>query len=257
MNLRLPIVNSRLPALAGLLAMLLAVLASGCATSRERCPVAVRAFNFRTDTFAYSNQLTWTYSFDAAGKMTTSKRVPPPDYALHCFVMTRAAERLFFNARFDASLPTTDLAIYRRLVHAALRGGTAQAIPGYASLREFSAAQEALLKEACGGAWRSYLQRGNWRLVFPITRAQQAKLATELAKALRGGQLPIVHLARFPQQTINHAVLLVAARETEAEIVFTAYDPNLPDAPVELTYDRAAKTFNWPRSHYFGGAVIS
>ena len=188
--------------------------------------------------------------------METHKRVPPPDYALHCFVMTRAAERFFFNAQFDATQPVGTPQAYRRLIRATVRGNGPHPIPGYANLREFSRAQEALLKAECGGAWRSYLQRGNWRMVFPLTRWRQAKTAAELAAELRENRLPIIHLARFPQQTINHAVLLYAVAESEKEIRYTAYDPNLPAAPVTLTYDRATRTFLWPRSHYFGGGRV-
>ena len=218
--------------------------------------MAARAFNFQTDAFAYSNQLAWTYSFGADGAMETHKRVPKPDYSLHCFPMTRATERFFFNARFDATRPTADLETYRRLIRAALNGDTPQTFPGYVNLKAFSRAQEGLLKAECGGAWRSYLQRGNWRLVFPLTRSRQAKTAARLAEALKEHRLPIIHLARFPQQTINHAVLLYAVAESEKEISFMAYDPNLPDAPVTMTYDRATRTFLWPRSHYFGGGRV-
>jgi hypothetical protein len=236
--------------------MFAAVFLTGCAATRERCPVATRAFDFRRDTFAFTNQLKWEYSFGTNDEWSAHERTPPPDYALHCFVLTRAAERFFFNARFDKSQPVADLAVYRRLIGETLRGDAKQIFPGYSNLREFSRAQEKLLKEECGGAWRSYLQRGNWRLVFPITRASQEKLAAELAAALKTGHLPIVHLARFPQQTINHAVLLYAAAESEREIQFTAYDSNNNVAPMTLTYDRATKTFNWPRSFYFGGGRV-
>ena len=40
--------------------------------------------------------------------------------------------------------------------------------------------------------------------------------------------IPIVHLVRFPQLTINHGIVLFGHQETEAEIRFAAYDPNRP-----------------------------
>jgi hypothetical protein len=235
---------------------LIALLVSGCATTPSLRPIATRPFNFQTDTFAYSNQLAWEYSFNTNGDWSAHKRVPKADYALHCFPMTRAAERFFFNARFDATQPTVAPAIYRHRIHAALSGQPGQVIPGYANLRDFSLTNETLLKEECGSAWRSYLQRGNWRMVFPLTRAHQAKTADQLAAALKNHRLPIIHLARFPQQTINHAVLLFNVEESPSEIRFTAYDPNITDHPMVLTYDRKSRTFLWPRSHYFGGGRV-
>jgi len=256
MNCRIEAYKKR-PNTLFLLALLLALGVSGCATPRERTPIATRAFNFKTDTFAYSNQLVWEYSFATNGEWSAHKHVPPPDYALHCFPMTRAAERFFFNARFDATQPKTSTNIYQQLIHTALCGTQQKVIPGYANLREFSAAQEALLKAECGGAWRSYVQRGNWRMVFPFTRTNQARTAEHLAASLHENKLPIIHLSRFPQLTINHAVLLFAIEESEPEIRFSAYDPNIPDTPVTLTFDRASRTFYWPRSHYFGGGRVN
>jgi hypothetical protein len=237
-------------------AMMFAALLAGCATSAQRVPVAKRPFSFQADTFAYSNQLVWEYSFDTNGQQSAHERVPKPDYALHCFPMTRAAERFFFNAQFDPGQPETDDETYTKLIHAALKGQPGQIIPGFANLREFSRAHEALLKQECGGVWRSYLQRGNWRLVFPLTRANQAKTAAQLAREVVEHRLPIIHLARFPQQTINHAVLIYDAVESPEEVRFSVYDPNITSGPMTLTYKRADRTFYWPRSHYFGGGRV-
>ena len=240
----------------GLFAVILTLFGSGCAYNKKFTPVAVRPFDFQQDTFSYSNQLVWEYSFNTNGEWQAHKREPKPEYALHCFVMTRAAERFFFNADFEASLPATDDAVYRQRIHSALEGKSGQVFPGYANLREFSVAKDALLKEECGGAWRSYFQRGNWRLVFPFSRAHQQKTAKQLTAALQSHHLPIVHLARFPQQTINHAILLYDLVESDSEIRFTAYDPNIISGPVVLTYNRLDRTFYWPRSHYFGGGRV-
>ena len=43
------------------------------------------------------------------------------------------------------------------------------------------------------------------------------------------------------------------ARET---IRFAAYDPNAPDAPATLSYDRATRTFTLPHNTYFRGGRV-
>ena len=129
-------------------------------------------------------------------------------------------------------------------------------IPGYAGLREFSVAWEALLKRECGGAWQSYFQRGNWRMVFPFTRAHQQNEADRLLSILEQGGLPVVHVLRFPQLTINHTVLLFSARSHAGTIEFRAYDPNIPEREVILCFDRATRTFTWPALPYFVGGRV-
>lgn len=259
MNLRLAIGDWRFDrgvVRAGLAAVLVALFTGGCASSRERCPANPRTFHFQTDTFAYPNDLLWEYRFATNGEWTAHKRLPEPDYALHCFVVARSAERFFVNARFNPFVPATGPETYRRLIRQALHGDAAVTIPGYADLREFSQKQEALLKEECGGAWRSYAQRGNWRMIFPFSRSHQARIAGQLVAELKENRLPIVHLARFPKLTINHAMLLFAGEETEREIRFSAYDPNDCTAPTTLTFDRTNRTFSLPRNRYFGGGQV-
>jgi hypothetical protein len=161
-------------------------------------------------------------------------------------------------------LPRLDDEAYRSLIRRVVAVDPARTledadrivIPGYANLREFSAAQEKLLKAECGGAWRSYFQRGHWRMVFPLSRRHQDRAAESFLDALRHNRPPVVHIVRFPRLTINHAVLLFDARQTEREIVFAAYDPNDASEPKELTFDRATRTFSFPANDYFPGGPV-
>ncbi len=223
------------------------------------------AFDFQRDAFAFANETMWRYGVDpATGRQTTTPCVPEPDYTLHCFVVARSAKQFWLHARFAPELPAADDATCRRLVRAvvsrsAQTGSELAAkvvIPGYAGLREFSAAREGLLKAECGGAWQSYLQRGNWRMVFPFPRRHQQTEAARLASVLKRGELPIVHVVRFPQLTINHTLLLLGVKETTNAITFRAYDPNVPEREVALTYDRATRTFTLPPLHYFAGGRV-
>lgn len=241
------------------------LLAGGCATRSPVAPATGRAFSFDRDTFAYANELRWEYATNAQGQWHGTRREPPPDYTLHCFVVARSARQFFLHARFDPSLPRVAEGEYRTLIQRVARSspghGDAEVgrvvIPGFANLREFSRAQEGLLKAECGGAWQSYFQRGNWRMVFPFTRRHQARSAEGFLAAIRRDDCPVAHVLRFPQLTLNHAILLFDARETPQEIVFSAYDPNLPECPTTLTYDRATRSFSFPANNYFPGGRVN
>ncbi len=244
--------------------LLLSLCLAGCVSPT---PTAIRRspFDFSRDTFAYANELVWEYHFDTpSGKPTTNRREPPADYSHHCFVVARTARQFFQHARFDAGQAVADPATYRRLIHQVAARSPGRdfpeaekvVIPGYADLRAFSAGQAEVLKAECGGAWQSYLQRGHWRMIMPLSRAHQEKMARQLVIALAQNRPPVVHVVRFPKLSINHAVLLFDVRETEREIIFSTYDPNDPAKPTTLTYDRTSRTFGFPRNHYFAGGRV-
>ena len=241
---------------------LVAVLVSGCATSK---PVTQRHFVFPGDTFAYANELVWEYHFDANGKRLVTRREPAPEYKLHCFVVARTARQFFANARFMPSQPKADEETYRQLVRRVARLNPRKPssdaekiiIPGYSNLRVFSGAHENLLKAECGGAWQSYLQRGNWRMIFPFTRGGQKSVAEGLLASLKRNWPPLVHVVNFPKLAINHALLVFDAKETESEIRFTAYDPNDMSQPITITFNRAQRRFLFPQTKYFAGGQVN
>jgi hypothetical protein len=248
----------RLLALCGLLLITLC----GCATRKQF--VGARPFDFQKDTFAYPNDLVWEYYFDSNGKWSHRRREPEPDYTHHCFVVARSARQFFENAKFDTNQPVATEEVYRKLIRRVvsidpshpLPDSKKIVIPGYANMREFSAAQEKSLKAECGGAWQSYFQRGHWRMVLPISRSHQARTVEQLLADLKENRPPVVHIFCFPSLAINHCLLLFAARETDTTIAFSVYDPNKPDSPKTLNFDRATRTFNFPGNDYwFGGPV--
>ncbi|HET7624362.1 MAG TPA: hypothetical protein VFM25_03780 [Verrucomicrobiae bacterium] len=238
-----------------------ALLFSGCVS---RPFIGSRPFDFQKDTFAFANELVWEYHFDENGKWVHQRREPEPDYTHHCFVVARSARQFFQNAKFDPSLPMADDATYRKLIRKVVSVDPARAlpdekkiiIPGYADLREFSEARENDLKAECGGAWESYFQRGHWRMIFPFSRAHQAATAKRLVADLEQNRPPVVHVVRFPQLTINHAILLFDAEETPTNIVFSVYDPNKPDSPKSLVFDRASRTFTFAGNDYWPGGRL-
>jgi hypothetical protein len=245
------------------LVVLASLLLAGCAVSPPSA-TGSRHFIFERDTFAYANGLVWEYHFDEHGKWTHQVREPKSDYTHHCFVVARSAKQFFLNARFDPALPKADTATYRRLIRqvvsASPRKGLPEekkiVIPGYANLHTFSQDQDGLLKALCGGAWQSYFQRGHWRMIWPFTRHQQEETAEHLVEEIKRNALPVVHLVRFPSLTINHAVVLFDLQETAGTIEFATYDPNAPERPVALTYDRARRSFSFPTNSYFPGGPV-
>jgi hypothetical protein len=225
-----------------------------------------RRFQFERDTFAFANELVWEYRLDPQTQaMVPRRNEPPPTYAHRCFVMTRSARQFFNHARFDPDLPAADPAVYGRLIREIAsrnpRRSSADAnrvvVPGFDSLRSFSRAQADVLKAHCGGAWQSYVLRSHWRMILPVSRGHQERMARQLAQGVADGRAPIVHIFRFPQLTINHGIILYEVAETETGLRFAAYDPNIPDHPTELNYDRAARLFTFPRNHYWAGGRLS
>jgi hypothetical protein len=243
--------------------LFLLVLQAGCAT---HCVQRYdRAFNFAQDTFAYRNDLLWEYVFDdATGKTSHRTRDPKPEYTHHCFVVARSARQFFQHARFDSALPPVSDEEYRKLIRRVTGRDpshcTAESdrilIPGYPNLREFSLTKAKLLQSESGGAWRSYFQRGHWRMLLPFSRSQQQRVVDSLIDSIGRNRPPVVHIVKFPQLTINHALLLFGATETTNEVRFVTYDPYDPTEPTTLTFDRASRTFSFPRNPYFIGGKV-
>jgi hypothetical protein len=225
-----------------------------------------RMFDFCADTFSYPNELIWEYQFDPeTGKAATRKNDPPPAYAHHCFVVVRSAKQFFLHARFAPERKTVDANSYRSIIRSVVgrspyRSSTTSEripVPGFSNLRQFSATHPDLLRETCGGAWQSYVQRGNWRMILPFTRRHQNGMAAHLQKALRCARLPIMHIVTFPSLTINHVLMIFDVRETRTGLEFQCYDPNICEKPLLLQFDDDRQTFVFPRTHYFPGGKVN
>lgn len=225
----------------------------------------VRLFDFNCDSFSFANELIWEYHFDAlSGRTTYSRRQPKPSYAHRCFVLTSAVRQFFFHAVFDPTLPQMADQNYQPLLRSVLSQNpripsnpqSRTRFPGYAGLRQFSQDRERLLKAECGGAWRSYVLRSHWRMVFPITRNHQSRTAARLLETIRSKGTAVVHLVCFPSLSINHGMVLYHAKTSEAGLLFDAYDPNLPAAPACLSFDQAAQTFHLSANSYWAGGPL-
>jgi hypothetical protein len=224
------------------------------------------SFRFERDTLTFANELVWQYRFDSAtGAMTVVNSEPSPQYYHRCFVIIRSARQFYFHARFEPGQPAVDHETCRGLIREVVsrsprrESPSAQrvTIPAYSGLRAFSQANEPLLKAELGGPWQSYFLRSHWRMVFPISLRHQQRMAQQLRKAVIEGSAPTVHLFRFPRITINHGLLLFGLTESEREIRFDAYDPNLSSHPVKLIYEKVSRRFSFPPTIYWAGGVVS
>ena len=226
----------------------------------------VRTFQFERDAFAFAHELVWQYRFDpATGAMTTFRSNPPPTYYHRCFVMVRSTRQFFEHARFAPELPAAEPEVYRGLIREVVSRNPRRAcaepecvlIPGYDGLRSFSRAHERLLKAGLGGPWQSYFLRSHWRMVFPVRGQHREWMARKLKRSLGKRGVSLVHLFRFPHITINHGIVLYKLKESEEQLEFVAYDPNIPAHPVKLFYDRKKRKFNFPPSCYWCGGPLN
>ncbi|MCW5890890.1 MAG: hypothetical protein KIT14_10085 [bacterium] len=239
---------------------LLGLVVAGCAA---RGPVAEpRPFRFGVDTLAFPNETAWEYRVDAHGNTEMLGRDPEPDFVLRCGAMVRTGRLFHRQARFDPAAPPADETTYRRLVAEVLARdpraapGPPIVIPAFADLHAFSAAHEALFKAAMPSAYQSYLQRGNWRMIFPFTATQQRAQAEEMLAAVRAGATPILHIVEFPTLYLNHLILVFDAEDDPETIRFRAWDPNDAAEPIVVTWDRGAAQFRYPRVPYYAGGPV-
>jgi len=242
----------------------IAWLLCGCVSPQKVVSQGERRFDFQKDTFAFPNELVCDYFYDDKGNWISKRRSPAPTYWLHCFVLARSTRQFYLNARFEPQWPPASEKAYKRLIRRVVSSSPRKSvpeeekvvIPGYADLRTFSQDHAELLKAECGGAWESYVQRSHWRMLLPFTRHEQTHMAERLLNDLKPKIPIVVHVVRFPQLSINHALVLYDAHETEKQIEFVAYDPNQPDEPTTLTYQRDTQTFELPANHYFPGGPL-
>lgn len=224
----------------------LMLLVAGCASappidSRAPRPPSGAALRFGVDTFAFRNDIRWKNP----GKTDM--------YANYCFVMARAVTQFHRFARFAPELPRVEPAVYTRLVKEVvarppwddpLPPAERVAIPGYGSLHEFSAAHEAAVKAGLGGPVLTFIHWTNWRVVFPVTSGQQERVARETLAEIEAGRMVQLLVTNLPKVELNHTVLAYDYRIYHGRFLeFIVYDPNEPDEPGWVAFDRAERTF--------------
>ncbi len=233
--------------------------------SLHPCLAAPRRFQFPADTFAFSNDTVFVYGTDELGTLTVARRDKEPEFTHRCFVLARATIQFFKFARFDASLPKASDDDYRKMVRHVSRIPTwfsqrelsdRVIVPGYPNLYQFTKGRQGMLKQELGNWLPTYFRWGNQRIMMPIPRGGQERLADWLIGRIDEGRPSAVFLVRFPY--MNHVVLPHAyQREPNGDLDFTVYDPNSPGEDIALRYRAAERSFDLQKRWYFphGGRV--
>ena len=228
--------------------LVLAVLAAACAPAPPRpaaivAPdaVSVPAFAFETDTFAFPNQI------------RARNRGVPDLYANYCFVLARGVRQFHQFARFDPAAPRADRAQYERLVRAVaarapwrppLAPEERVVIPGYANLREFSAAEEAAVKAGLGGRFWTWVHWTNWRVTYErLPPGHQRKVLHQIRDELAAGRLVQLLVTNWPKPELNHTVVAYGYRRGPAGLELAVWDPNDPAAPGTVTFEESHERF--------------
>jgi hypothetical protein len=224
----------------------LMLVLAGCASAPpiERSaprPTSGAALRFGVDTFAFRNDIRWKNP----GKTDM--------YANYCFVMARAVTQFHRFARFAPELPRVEPPVYTRLVSEVvarapwddpLPPAERVVIPGYASLHDLSAAHEAAVKAGLGGFVWTFVHWTNWRVVFPVTGGQQERVAREILAELDAGRMVQLLVTNLPKVELNHTVIAYDYRIYEGRFIeFIVYDPNEPEEPGWVAFDRAERSF--------------
>jgi hypothetical protein len=234
------------------LGIVLALLSAGCVSAPAletvlRAPVPEPALRFGVDTLAFANENRVKY------------RGKPDLYANWCFVMARAVTQFHRFARFEAASPALTPAEYTERVrqvtarppwHAALPARERIVIPGYASLYDLSRAQERAVKAGLTGRVASWLHWTNWRVVYPMPRAQQEGVARETLAELQAGRPVQWLITNLPTIDLNHTVLVYGYRVDPPDVIdFLVYDPNDRASPGTVRFEVPRRRF-WASQLY-------
>ena len=228
------------------LCVVLVLASAGCVSapplaSELRVTPPVPLIRFGVDTLAFRNE-------------SRSKNPGKPDlYANWCFVMVRAVTQFHRFARFDPSAaPLSPEAYAERVRQVTARAPWAPAvpradrvvIPGYASLHEFSRAEERAVKAGLEGRLWTFIHWTNWRVIFPMPRAQQEGVARETLAELQEGRLVQWLITNFPTVELNNTALVYDYRVDAGEAIeFMVYDPNDPEKPGIIRFGLDARRF--------------
>ena len=199
------------------------------------------ALRFGVDTFAFRND------------SRIHHRGKPDLYASRCFVLGRAVVQFQRFARFEPGAPRLAAAEYAALVRRITRRAPWRAplpmaerivVPGFESLHELTREAEAAVKAGLPRRFWTLVHWTNWRIIFPLPRAQQERVAAEIIAEIQAGRPAQLLITDFPRIRCNHSVLAFDFRATEPDAVdFSVYDPNDPTVPGVIRFDRRERRY--------------
>ena len=226
---------------------------------------APRPFRYDIDTFSFANETVWNY-VNGTVQSESSRPQDKRTYTRHCFVVTRAAVQFWKFARFDSkAAPLNDDQLAARIREVTERSvwlpPLAQnqkiVFPGYANLREISAAHAGVFQTNIGLGWPVYFRAGNMPIVIPVDRDTEASLNGEIFHDLQENYPTLVWLYNFPSLNINHVVVVFNGKKDAGGFHYQVYDPNYATGPKKLDYDAATRTFSYQPTFYFKGGPVT
>ncbi len=224
-----------------------------------------RPFDFQSDTFAFKNQLYYDYKqiSDTQVEIFKRRHGKAPDFSRHCFQMCRAVVQFYKFAEFRPDLPKVSEPEYGAIVQRisaipAWSSGpkTKIIVPGFKDLHSFSLGETLVIQKNLGLWWPSYWRIGNWRIVFPVPRFTQERMANWLRNEIGRRRIQTVYITRM--KPINHClVAYYFTEQPDGDIVFDVYDVNQPGKLVHLTYRKSDRSFYFDKTWYFRGGLVS
>jgi hypothetical protein len=245
--------------------LIFAVLSPALYASVSSTSPAPSPFRYDTDTFSFANETVWNYANGTVQSGSPQTQAKKRDYTRRCFVVTRAAVQFWKFARFDPKappLPHDRLAERIREVTSrdvwlpALPHEQRIVFPGYANLREISAADPSIFQANIGLGWPVYFRVGNMPIVAPVYRETEARLNEEIFHGLQKKEPTIVWLYNFPSLKINHVVVVIRGEHDGDHYHYRVYDPNYTDRPKKLEFDAGSRTFSYQPTFYFKGGPV-
>ena len=235
-----------------------------CALTALNPPAWSKTFNLQTDTFHFANQTYFDYKTVSDQEIIIARRKGKiPDYSRHCFQLCRAVLQFDKFAEFRVDLPEAAESEYQKIVRRISRipawgSGPEEkiVIPGYGNLDSFSSAHALTIQKNLGLWWPSYWRIGNWRIVFPVPRSSQARMAHWLQNELDNGRIRAVYVTRC--KPLNHCLVAYHYDQMpDGDLVFFVYDVNQPKKIVHLTYRASDRSFYYDRTWYYKGGLVS
>ena len=177
--------------------------------------------------------------------------------------MCRAVVQFFQFAEFRPDLPKVSPSDYGEIVRTLSRfppwsSGPKEkvTVPGYKDLHSFSLGQTLAIQKNLGLWWPSYWRIGNWRIVFPVPRSGQERMAKWLRNKLDDGRIQTVYITRF--RPINHCLVVYRySSGRNGDIIFDVYDANQPGKLVHLTYRASDRSFYFDKTWYYRGGLVN
>jgi hypothetical protein len=235
-----------------------------CALAVWTATAESKTFDFQRDTFGFANQTYFDYKpLTDTQTQIIRRRGRVPDFSRHCFQLCRAVLQFFKFAEFRPDLPKVSESEYQEIVRRVSRipawssGPRSKVIvPGYQDLNSFSLGETLTVQKNLGLWWPSYWRIGNWRIVNPVPRSGQERMAKWLRTALDAQQIRDVYITRF--KPINHCLVVYHYdSRPNGDLVFDVYDANQPGKLVHLSYHASDRSFYYDKTWYYRGGLVN